>query len=194
LGQSLLLAGLRHEGLAVLVRQLPEWVPERDRAARGLLLAGQLLVSDNLDVGLHNKCDDLFRIKKSILEPKLDIEPQAKIRQKLLAGNYALGLGRSSSQKKSKIAITTHHKCGTAFLFKTFNLIKNRLGLKMWRKFYEFERLDGEDWDIVFEQHSRIEDLEQEVKGIHCIRRPESLIFPLHFTTKRLKSPGLIYH
>ena len=44
LGQSLLLAGLRQGGLAVVERQLPEWVPERDRAARGRLLAGQLLV------------------------------------------------------------------------------------------------------------------------------------------------------
>jgi hypothetical protein len=191
LGQSLLLAGLRQEGLAVLVRQLPEWVPARDSAARGLLLAGQLLVSDNLDVGLHNKGDDLFRIKKSNLEPKLDIEPQTKIRQQLLAGNHALGLDRNSSQNNSKIAITTHHKCGTAFLFKTFNLIKNRLGLKMWRKFYEFERLDGEDWDIVFEQHSRIEDLEQKVKGIHCIRRPESLIFSAALYHQKAREPWL---
>ena len=44
LGQSLLLAGLRQGGLTVVERQLPEWVPERDRAARGRLLAGQLLV------------------------------------------------------------------------------------------------------------------------------------------------------
>ena len=44
LGQSLLLAGLREEGLQVVERQLPDWVAERDRAARGRLLAGQLLV------------------------------------------------------------------------------------------------------------------------------------------------------
>ena len=44
LGQSLLLAGLGQGGLAVVERQLPDWVPERDRAARGRLLAGQLLV------------------------------------------------------------------------------------------------------------------------------------------------------
>ena len=44
LGQSLLLAGLRQGGLEVVERQLPEWVPERDRSARGRLLAGQLLV------------------------------------------------------------------------------------------------------------------------------------------------------
>ena len=44
LGQSLLLAGLRQEGLQVVERQLPDWVAERDRAARGRLLAGQLLV------------------------------------------------------------------------------------------------------------------------------------------------------
>ena len=44
LGQSLLLAGLRQGGLTVVERQLPEWVPERERAARGRLLAGQLLV------------------------------------------------------------------------------------------------------------------------------------------------------
>jgi len=191
LGQSLLLAGLRQEGLAVVERQLPEWVPERDRAARGLLLAGQLLVSDKHDVSLHNKGDDLFRIKKSNLEPKLDIEPQAKIRQQLLAGNHALRLDRNSSRKSSKIVITTHHKCGTAFLFKTFDLIKNKLNLKMWRKFYEYERLDGEDWDIVFEQHSRIEDLEQEVKGIHCIRRPESLIFSAALYREKAIEPWL---
>jgi FkbM family methyltransferase len=44
LGQSLLLAGLRQEGLQVVERLLPDWVAERDRAARGRLLAGQLLV------------------------------------------------------------------------------------------------------------------------------------------------------
>ncbi|MCP9880849.1 FkbM family methyltransferase [Cyanobium sp. A1C-AMD] len=44
LGQSLLLAGLRKEGLEVVERQLPDWLAERDRAARGRLLAGQLLV------------------------------------------------------------------------------------------------------------------------------------------------------
>ena len=44
LGQSLLLAGLRQGGLTVVERQRPAWVPERERSARGRLLAGQLLV------------------------------------------------------------------------------------------------------------------------------------------------------
>ena len=44
LGQSLLLAGLRKEGLEVVERQLPDWLAERDRAARGRLLAGPVAV------------------------------------------------------------------------------------------------------------------------------------------------------
>jgi FkbM family methyltransferase len=44
LGQALLLAGIRQEGLNVLQGQLPEWVSERDRPARARLLAERLLM------------------------------------------------------------------------------------------------------------------------------------------------------
>jgi hypothetical protein len=112
--------------------------------------------------------------KKKTRMLEIVLKPETKRLLYLQAGNLTL---EPYASKRSKIAVCTHHKCGTAFLLKTFNQIKSALNLRMWRKFYEPERADSADWEIVFEQHSRIEDIEQDLKGIHCIRRPESLIY-----------------
>lgn len=83
----------------------------------------------------------------------------------------------SQDQKIYKIAVCTHHKCGTAFLMKIIKEISRIKNFKVWRKYYEPTRHTDNRWDLVFEQHSRIQDIDEPLKGIHCIRRPEALIY-----------------
>jgi len=117
---------------------------------------------------------------------------QARI-NKLTTGreSYSIKNNFSENLDPKKIAICTHHKCGTAFLMKTITAISKASNLKVWRKYYEPERYTHDDWDIVFEQHSRIHNIKQTLKGIHCIRRPESLIYSATLYHQKAKEPWL---
>lgn len=117
---------------------------------------------------------------------------QARI-NKLFSSNipHLTGINSTENTDECKIAICTHHKCGTSFLLKTITAISKASNLKVWRKYYEPTRYTNDDWDIVLEQHSRVHDINQYLKGIHCIRRPESLIFSATFYHQKAKEPWL---
>ena len=116
--------------------------------------------------------------------------------QKVFSNNnrYQVNIGSGEFFQDQKIAICTHHKCGTTLMKKIFIAVGENLNYKIWSKYYEPDRYTDDDWDIVFEQHSRISNIKQSLKGIHCIRRPESLIFSATLYHQTAKSLGLISH
>ena len=104
---------------------------------------------------------------------------------------YLINLKSAEKPEAHKIAICTHHKCGTVFFMRIIKAVSADLNLKVWRKYYEPERYTQDDWDIVFEQHSRIKNIIQPLRGIHCIRRPESLIYSATLYHQIAKEPWL---
>jgi len=93
------------------------------------------------------------------------------------AGFTQTAAAQSSLVISPKRAFLTHHKCGTNFLLLLLDILESNYELTTWRKFYETNRVMSADWDIVYEQHSHIDELSPvDLHGIHCIRRPESLI------------------
>lgn len=104
LAETLLLAGLKEEGLSLLAALQPAWVAEEERKCRARLLAGRML----LGAGLWKETESLLREAVRAIDPE-QLEPQRlaaelqilRTENELLAHELSLALRQGALEPRA---------------------------------------------------------------------------------------------